>query len=272
MTFGPDEVLACPRCGAPLRAFVLRSANGFGASHWTDGYLHYPMYWRRPDVSRCRECRRFYWVEDAPHLGELPDLEGHLELDDEPPPNEPPGLELAAPGRVPPEWERAGHVHELGLEGALAALASGAADTPERELALRLYAFWRSSDRNRNWRKKKVRQKTPGDRTNADALRAILARACAERGCPAHALLLAELERQMGRFAEAARWLERILVQPLLERPEGPSARPRRSPRYELGWLREGARPRDLATLARLLDDLVRRGEVSVAPVELRAG
>lgn len=262
MTFGPDEILACPRCGSPQCAFTLTTANSFGASYWTDGLVHFPMRWRRPLVSRCTSCGRFYWVLEAPHLGYV-DRWGR------------PAQEAETPD--PPEWASAGEVDALSLDACLEALEAGIADTEEREYALRTLAWWRSSDRNRNWRKKKVRQKTPADRGNMDALRQALERRFEAGGHPSHALLLVELERQLGRLPEAMGWLEHAaagveaLPKPVeVDDPDDLEIEAELDRPLGAGWIGAWTHPPELGCLLEAQRRLVAAAQVSVDAVSFR--
>jgi len=62
---GPDLVVACPRCGRRAKVPALRSGNTFGARFWTDGKVDAPMLPRRPPIAPCRGCGRPFWWHDA---------------------------------------------------------------------------------------------------------------------------------------------------------------------------------------------------------------
>lgn len=166
MLFGPDRVISCPACGALERVFTLRTANNLWDSHWTDGYVHRPHFWQPPTITQCHSCRAFYWLEEAAFVGLMPDAPG-LRMTQwlEDGPKRPP-----APEPAPAAWQHAPHATGYGLDLLYEMIAAGAATTTERELTLRTFAFWGSSHRNRNPRRKKERQKTPTDRRNMLAL------------------------------------------------------------------------------------------------------
>lgn len=194
MLFGPDRVVACPACGAPARVFTLLTSNNFFDTAWTDGYVARPHHWEPPALCRCHRCRRFFWLADAVVLGSI--------------------QEGSPPPVVPEEWKNAPRVTGLDLDGLLGAIERGAANTPDRERLLRLQAFWASSHRNRNRRRKKDRQKTPADRRNMTALLALFTTRFAANGDPKDLLLCAEIRRQMGEPAEAIALIERIASWP----------------------------------------------------------
>src|SRR3954467_2280174 len=68
---GPDLVIACPNCGAPVRMPGPRSGNTFGAKLWTDGFIDGPMLTSIPPVTTCHACNALYWLSDASRLGEV---------------------------------------------------------------------------------------------------------------------------------------------------------------------------------------------------------
>jgi len=68
---GPDEIIACPRCGGLAKRPTLISGNTFGAIFWTDGKMLAPMLPHLPAITRCAQCQQFYWLDDARVVGEL---------------------------------------------------------------------------------------------------------------------------------------------------------------------------------------------------------
>jgi uncharacterized protein YbaR (Trm112 family) len=68
---GPDLVLACPYCESLFRLRSLSSGNTIIATYWTDGYQDNPMMPELPVLSRCPECRRLLWTEQAKQIGEI---------------------------------------------------------------------------------------------------------------------------------------------------------------------------------------------------------
>lgn len=211
MTFGDDDVHACPACAAPFRVFTLQSANNLGDTYWTDGYVSRPMMWRPSALTRCHACRGFFWLEDAPRLGTLPGPRGPgLEVGLEDKDGSASGARTGVPAERLHEWKSSPMIRGLGLEEHYEALESGAGSTEERDFLARLMAFWASSDKNRIRRRKKDRQKTPED---VRSMRALLARAAARftaRGSHGDACLGAEIHRQLGEFDQARAWLRRI--------------------------------------------------------------
>jgi hypothetical protein len=84
-----------------------------------------------PTVTQCATCQHFYWIEEAPILGEL-DV-------------------FADPDRgLPAAWYQAPYITELDLQGLRAALDAGAAITSLQEHYLRLRLWWKHNDSYRS--------------------------------------------------------------------------------------------------------------------------
>lgn len=178
---GPDTVIACPHCQALARCWTLASGNTFGAELWTDGKQIAPMLPERPQITQCAACQHFYWIEEAPVLGEL-DVFG----DPDP--------------RPPAAWYHAPHITELEVPGLRAALDAGAATTPSQEHYLRLHLWWKHND--------SYRSTTPGtigvgddDALHEDNLTRLAH--LLDPSLPYERVLLAEMARERGQFSEA---------------------------------------------------------------------
>lgn len=66
---GPDQIVACPNCGALAKYMTLTSGNTFGARVWTDGKQVAPMLPRPPAVVKCQQCAECHWLADARKVG-----------------------------------------------------------------------------------------------------------------------------------------------------------------------------------------------------------
>ncbi len=128
MLFGPERVIACADCGHPALVFTLRSGNTRGAVTWTDGKMAAPMLPQAPPVTRCAGCNRFYWVADAPVLGEIESVAGQP---------------------IPQKWAAARPVPALTAGELLQALDAGLGSDPAREQRLRILAWWAANDDRR---------------------------------------------------------------------------------------------------------------------------
>jgi len=67
---GPDRIIACPHCEYQTRIRTLLSWSTFGARRWTDGKGDFPFFLQTPPITRCRRCRNFFWLKNAKSIGE----------------------------------------------------------------------------------------------------------------------------------------------------------------------------------------------------------
>jgi hypothetical protein len=87
-----------------------------------------------PPITRCPHCQAFFWIKEAPVIGEMNDP---LPSDDS---------ERQPPRIVPQAWRQVLSIRTPSAQEYLEAIATGAADTPERERTLRVLAWWRHND------------------------------------------------------------------------------------------------------------------------------
>jgi hypothetical protein len=197
MNAGPDLVLACPHCGALARLFTLSSASPIGAVSWTDGYQEAPLSPRQPNLIRCHGCGALYWTVQAREIGMIDPTASaenrEARFADFTSPNPP---EEGAP---PPEaWLTAPQMEILDEAGYLQAIRDGLAQSPEQELELRVYAWWRGNDRYRKLESPSRHPTSPEAIENAERLIEL-----ATDGEHELVLFRAEALRQLGRFEEA---------------------------------------------------------------------
>jgi len=177
---GNDVVRACPHCGQLWRGPTWLSGNTFGAQLWSDARLVAPMLPDEPGFARCPGCARFFWVDDAPWVGEI-----------------------SYAGEPPPaEWRRAPGVYQprCAADWLLAAeseLVRSAAD----EVYLRRRAWWAANDRERSG--DDATQPLPSRPPEETASMARLAELLDETDVHQR-LLKGEVLRELGRF-DAAR-------------------------------------------------------------------
>jgi hypothetical protein len=181
MLFGPERVIACPVCEHPALVFTLRSGNTAGAVSWTDGKMSAPMLPQAPPITRCPECNRFYWVEDAQKLGEL---------------------ELSSGQPVPAKWAAAQPIQALNANELLLALEAGLGSDPRREQQLRILAWWAANDIRRPPAFEPKREfntpLSPEAKANLQRLFDLL-----DPDDPAGRLFKAEAARELGDFSTA---------------------------------------------------------------------
>ena len=195
MTPGPTMVLQCPDSAAVVFRSTLRSGNTLGGIRWSDGEASYPMLPTSPELTRCSEAGRFFWVEDAHVLGKV----GFM--GDKP---------------YPETWNTATEIRFLTEEEYLDALAAGAASTPERELRLRIMAWRAGNDCSRGHpgalapiaSKTVAPCRTPTFPAGSRARQNLetLARTFHPKD-DNERILQAEMLRELGRFAEASELL-----------------------------------------------------------------
>ncbi|MBN1210353.1 MAG: hypothetical protein JXB05_36205 [Myxococcaceae bacterium] len=186
MIQGPDEIIACPHCGALHRRRTVLSGNTFGAEVWTDGWSWAPMLPQPPLISRCTRCSRFFWVGRAECLGELESV-------------------IAASGlqvqrlSIPNDWKAAPHVQPPDEAGWLEAIAQGLAKERDEERELRIQAWWEGNmpyRRDTPW--VPFSQRAQAARDNLRALQTL----CSPKE-PTQRLLKAEALREEERFEDA---------------------------------------------------------------------
>ena len=66
---GSNDIIGCPSCGTAHRLGSLSSGNTVGARWWSDGKREAPMLPSSPLVTRCRGCRRYFWLSRGERLG-----------------------------------------------------------------------------------------------------------------------------------------------------------------------------------------------------------
>ena len=178
-----DLIIACPHCAVPARVFQLFSGNTLDAITWTDGWMDAPMMPRAPRITRCPACNKIYWVFMAPQLGYVP-------LD-----------EASKTG----EFADAPHIGPLDEAGCFEALKEGLGASPDLELELRVFTWWRGNDAFRDT------VKAPGHSTSPEALENMERMIELTKGGDEDLLLFrAEALRHLGRFDEVKETLHGV--------------------------------------------------------------
>jgi hypothetical protein len=215
VTPGPTLVIACPHCDHLARQDTLASGNTLGARYWSDGAMFAPMLPEVPSVTRCDGCGGYYWIEDAREIGRL-----------------------ASPSaEAPREWRQAGVVRALAGDDWLDAVARGAAGTAERELYLRLHAWWAAND---PYRVEGAAEADAPDFAPQVTENLLRLSALVPADDDENRLLKAEIARELGHFADAIA----LLSGPLDDDHHEPVAELLRSyARQEVRLVRELGRP-----------------------------
>lgn len=132
MKFGPNQIVACPHCGALAHYWTLDSGNTLGTVVWSDGRQYAPMLVEAPAAVKCHACAKCYWLADAKEVGVV-------------------ARDYRAKEPVPEEWEKAPEVNEPSANEYLDAIEAGLAKDEAQEKSLRLLAWWRGNDPARGW-------------------------------------------------------------------------------------------------------------------------
>lgn len=174
MTFGTDRVIGCPACRALFVRNTVDSVNSFGARRWSDGFTLAPMWPTPPVIQWCVFCGRWFWLEEAPVLVELPASVGS--------------------GRLP-SISVSDDVPEHGYASALAQEWTG-----EQEAELRIRLWWWQ---NAQVRAGKEAEDPAGRHRNMERLATLLT----DDDRP---VLLAEVHRELGQFTSCLNLLDRL--------------------------------------------------------------
>ena len=167
------QILQCSACTGHVKRHLLASGNNLGARYWTDGWQDAPMMPEQPALVKCPHCRALVWIDD---LEELAELDRFMDSD--------------------PEYPGAMEYTELAANDYLQ-YANEHADLPEnRQLYVRMYAWWRSNDARRD--AEKPAAPTDEERNNMIKLAALL-----NLDDDNDRIMRAEIMRQLGEFTAA---------------------------------------------------------------------
>lgn len=184
---GPDQVIACPTCRTLARYGTLASGNTAGARTWTDGKQVAPMLPHPPAIVRCAHCKEVYWLAEARKIGKVD--------------------RWSNSDPVNPDWSAAPQVEEPEEDEYYRALDLGLAGTAEEERTVRVLAWWRANDGERNGEQRASRSAPAAARwkKNLEALVFLVA-----EEDDGERLMKAELLRELGRFDVAQAVLDQI--------------------------------------------------------------
>lgn len=190
MIQGPDIVIECPHCKTLLAVSSITSGNTFGSKLWSDGRQDSPMMPRNPRLTKCHNCSGFFWVGDAKVIGEI-DLEDRYH-------------NRAA---LNPIWVSAPYVCEMTELEYYEAIKAGLAANQEREIELRIHAWWCENDADRSEKERSQQTEifNPKKTENLTRLFEII-----EDQSGMWQLVKSDVARQLGRFDEAIDLLNAI--------------------------------------------------------------
>jgi hypothetical protein len=165
-------VRECAHCRAHVVQEDTLSGNTIGAKYYSDGKREAKMLPDHPALVKCPVCGRLFWVEEASEVAVGFDAaEGKPQV------------------MAPSEKE----IHDF--------LAAQASLPKEKEIYLRMHAWWKANDAWR-WVLDAKPAFSPEQVKNLDALSALF-----DESLPGHRILKAEIAREMGRFDECLQLL-----------------------------------------------------------------
>ena len=189
MKLGPNQIVACPRCGALAHYRALVSGNTLGVMVWTDGRQFAPMMVGPPAVVKCHACAKCYWLADAKEIGVV-------------------ARDFPWKVQVTEAWKNAPEVEPPNPDDFFDAIEALLAKNRAREKSLRILAWWRANDGAREWRFpiKDIPAASPdGFRRNLLRLADLLT-----DDNDNDRLMRAEVLREMGDFAAAKQALREV--------------------------------------------------------------
>lgn len=168
---GPTIARRCSSCSKQIAQDTIASGNTRGAIFWTDGKREAPMLPDQPMLVRCPHCHTLVWIDELEELGEIPwgDRGGRFK--------DAINYELPSPDNY------------------FAFLAKGI-ETPDKELYVRLRAWWAGNDARRA--NETEMQISALEASNLTALAQLL-----DESDPNDLVMKAEIMRELGRFDDA---------------------------------------------------------------------
>ena len=155
MTPGPELIIQCPESDKLVKQFTIATGNTLSGRRWSDGYARYPMLPSRPQITRCDDQGKFFWVAEATVVGKFEGLdEARLHQ----------AWRAVSPCTlrdtscswektgIPEGWREARDMRFLSEQEYLAALAAGMGRNRKEEVYLRIQAWLEANDAIRNLR------------------------------------------------------------------------------------------------------------------------
>jgi len=173
---GPTIIMKCSTCSEYIEQSRIISGNTFGAKIWTDGWRDAPMMPDQPSLVKCPHCGSLLWIDELEKLGETEQWSGGSEF------------KGSKPYHVPDSE-------------AYMRLLKERTHNPEKEIYLRLRAWWAGNDARRE-----TDQKMPLSEEEIGNLQAVSD--LLDEQDPNDRLMKAEIMRELGRFDEAKRLLD----------------------------------------------------------------
>jgi hypothetical protein len=188
---GPNQIIACPHCGALEYYETLMSGNTFGAKLYSDGKQIAPYLPEPPPFVECHACHENYWLKDAVEVGTISPWSDSSE--DE------------------PSWKQAPLVESPSEEKLYAAIEAHASDDAPDELRrLRILAWHKRNDAYRVDSSMPI-ELTPSARKNMQDLSIEISDGARQgkQVSLGDGLIVIELLREQGYFEGALEMLEK---------------------------------------------------------------
>ncbi len=216
----------CPHCGKRLFMQKMRSGNTFGIINYSDGSWIAPMYYVSPFISKCKECRNFFWTDELEEIN-IPNLNFNtwgIELDSE--------ISIPILNSENRLVRHAEYIYKLKFDREIAkipfleineyfqAIKKGLGETIDKEILLRREIWWTYNTRIRNNKKLFTSEK---DETRwADNVKKLIE--ILDDSTINNKLMIAELYRNLGSFEtsinilntinnEELNWIKYILIE-----------------------------------------------------------
>jgi hypothetical protein len=168
---GPTIIRSCPNCKMAIKQHTIASGNTFGAIYWTDGKEEAPMLPDYPQLVKCPHCSNMLWIDEAKELTRTEHF------------SSPQGRKEAKTYKKPTLNNYHHFLNTVKVE-------------KEKELYLRMQAWWASNDKYRHNPSENVSLSVEETR-NLELLFSMLQTAdSSER------IIKAEIARELGRYEE----------------------------------------------------------------------
>ncbi len=176
--------MKAPGCRKPVKFSTIASGNTFGAIFWTDGKREAPMLPDEPWLRKAPTEEVLFWSDECEEIDQINSWDGEK-------------------GQ---EWEELEFAEEPDEDDYIHAIESGLGDSHQKLIYLRMRLWWKGNDRIR----REEAESLPEEHLeNLSALEDLLSMDDANER-----MMRAEVCRELGKFGEAKRLLEK-------EFPEG---------------------------------------------------
>jgi hypothetical protein len=184
MLYGPTIIKKCSVCSNLIKKDTIASGNTIGAKFWTDSKVDAPMLSEQPWLVKCLHCQSLIWIDEQEKVSEIDFNTDYHSLNTD------------------ANYNRARPCISPALEDYFAFLEKNKL-TKEKELYLRIRAWWAGNDKRRGI-KNTTKSMSDAEKSNLQALANML-NISDDGDC----ILLAEIKRELEDFESAITLLER---------------------------------------------------------------